>query len=73
VITIVVPFQICHKLNYFLIFRISWILIVSYDKKLKNSCSQSSLHLASLFVKTINIMVICNFMIPFVCVMTHPH
>jgi hypothetical protein len=30
-------------LNYFLICRTFWILIVSYDNNLKNSCSQSSL------------------------------
>ncbi len=36
----VVPFQIQHKLNYFLICEIFWILIVSYDENLKNSCSQ---------------------------------
>jgi hypothetical protein len=38
-LTIVIPFQVRHKLNYFLIYRIFWILIVSYDKKFKNSCS----------------------------------
>jgi hypothetical protein len=29
----VVPFQVWHKLNYFLFCRIFLILIVSYDKK----------------------------------------
>jgi hypothetical protein len=31
-----VPFQVWHKLNNFLICRIFWILIVSYDKNLKD-------------------------------------
>jgi hypothetical protein len=32
-----VPFQVQHKLNYFQICQFFWILIVSYDKKFKNS------------------------------------
>jgi len=39
----VLPFQVQHKLNYFLICQIFWILIASYDKNLKNSSSQPSL------------------------------
>jgi hypothetical protein len=42
----IVPFQVRHKLNKlntFLICWIFWILIVSYDKNLKASCSQQSL------------------------------
>jgi len=35
-IGIIVPFQVRHKLNYFLICPFFWILIVSYDKKIKN-------------------------------------
>jgi hypothetical protein len=38
----VVPFQVRHKLNYFLICQNFWILIASYDENLKNSCSQPS-------------------------------
>jgi hypothetical protein len=36
----IVPFQVRHKLNNFLICWIFWILIVSYDENLKDSCSQ---------------------------------
>ncbi len=34
-----VPFQVRNKLNSFLISRIFWILIVSYDENFKNLCS----------------------------------
>jgi hypothetical protein len=39
----VVPFEVRHKLNYFLICQIFWLLIVSYDENFKKTCSQPSL------------------------------
>jgi len=41
-LTTMVPFQVQHKLNYFLICWIFWILIMSYDENLKNSCNKPS-------------------------------
>jgi hypothetical protein len=50
----ILPFQARHKLNYFLICQKNWILIVSYDKKFKNSCNQPSLILEPLKVAYYN-------------------
>jgi hypothetical protein len=38
-----VPFQVWHKLNYFLICQEKFILIVNYDEKNLNPSSQQSL------------------------------
>ncbi len=41
--TTLLTFHVWHKLNNFLICEFFWVLIVNYDKKLINSCSQPSL------------------------------
>jgi hypothetical protein len=51
---IVTPFQVRHKLNYFLIFQKNWILIVSYEENFKNSCNQPNL-IPNLFFKWLTI------------------
>jgi hypothetical protein len=45
-----VTFQVWHKLNYFLICQIFWILIVSSNEFLKNSCNQPILIFEPLLV-----------------------
>jgi hypothetical protein len=45
---IITTFQVLHKLNYFSNFQNFWILIVSYDENLKDSCYQPNLILEPL-------------------------
>jgi len=46
----VVLFQVWYKLNYFLVCRFFWILIINYEEIFFNSCNQPNLILEPLRV-----------------------